>query len=283
MILAMRRSLVLLLGVCAIAAVVILVWASRHAPQFREVSDGAVLEISTLEALHARQLLGPYSRFGWRHPGPLYFYLEAPWYRTSGLHTAGMQAGALAINGLAVAAALIALRWLGNSLSAAVAIAMAAYVARAGGGLLVSAWNPHVIVLPMVAFVLLTAAFAVSGRRSLLLAIVGVGSFLVQTHLALAPLVAALGAAACLARRRECRDAWMPIAILAAILWAPVLVEQATRTPGNLTRIATFFTVGSPPGQSVGTALAAWSTELASIVGPRLVALPPPALAQESP
>ena len=38
-----------------------------------------------------------YSRFGWHHPGPLYFYLLAPWYWLSG-STAGMQAGALVIN-----------------------------------------------------------------------------------------------------------------------------------------------------------------------------------------
>jgi hypothetical protein len=47
-------------------------------------------------------LVGPYSRFGWHHPGPLYFYLLAPWYWMSGLHTAGMQAGAFAINFSAV-------------------------------------------------------------------------------------------------------------------------------------------------------------------------------------
>ena len=41
-------------------------------------SDFALLELSTDEALRGTQLLGPYSRFGWRHPGPAYFYLQAP-------------------------------------------------------------------------------------------------------------------------------------------------------------------------------------------------------------
>src|SRR5213595_3106315 len=75
----------------------------RRARPFREVSDGAVLEIYTLEALEGRLLVGPYSRFGWHHPGPLFFYFEAPWYWLSGRHTAGMQAGALALNLTAVA------------------------------------------------------------------------------------------------------------------------------------------------------------------------------------
>ena len=80
-----------------------LVALARHAPPIREVSDGAILEIYTLEALKGRLLVGPYSRFGWHHPGPLYFYLQAPWYRLSGFHTAGLQAGALAINLSAIA------------------------------------------------------------------------------------------------------------------------------------------------------------------------------------
>jgi hypothetical protein len=41
-------------------------------------SDFALLELSTGEALRGAQLLGPYSRFGWRHPGPAYVYLQAP-------------------------------------------------------------------------------------------------------------------------------------------------------------------------------------------------------------
>jgi hypothetical protein len=92
----------LILTIAALAAIN-LIWLTRHAPPFREVSDGAILEIYTLEALKGKLLLGPYSRFGWHHPGPLYFYLEAPWYWLSGRHTAGMQAGALVINLAALA------------------------------------------------------------------------------------------------------------------------------------------------------------------------------------
>src|SRR5262245_31907925 len=61
-----------------VLAVIMLVLLARQAPPFREVSDGAILEIYTLEALRAKLLVGPYSRFGWHHPGPLFFYWEAP-------------------------------------------------------------------------------------------------------------------------------------------------------------------------------------------------------------
>src|SRR5437764_8076613 len=42
-----------------------------------------------------------------------------------------------------------------------------------------------------------------------------------------------------------------------------------TRTPGNVTRIVTFFAGGGPPGQTAASALGAWTTELASAFGPR--------------
>jgi len=261
----------LLLSIAALAGIAALVLASRHEENFREVSDGALLEISTIEALHGRQLVGPYSRFGWRHPGPLLFYLEAPWYRASGLHTAGMQAGALAINLTATCAiALLLARMFPKPAAAAIAVAMAAYVIRAGD-LIVSVWNPHVIVLPMVAFVLMTAAFALGGGATMFAALAVTGSFLVQTHLAMAPLVAALGGAAAVARRRDIPRPWIPAAVGIAILWSPVAVEQLTRSPGNLARIAAFFAGGGPPGQTVHAALAAWTTELASVVGPRFI------------
>jgi hypothetical protein len=36
--------------------------------------DYAALELYTRLAAQGRQLLGPYSRFGFHHPGPAYFY-----------------------------------------------------------------------------------------------------------------------------------------------------------------------------------------------------------------
>ena len=157
------------LWIFALAGIVSLVVVSRHEERFREVSDGAILEISTIEALNGRQLLGPYSRFGWNHPGPLYFYLQAPWYLASGFHTAGMQAGALAINLAAIGVvAFVCIRRLRPAIGASIALMMVVYVIRVPD-LLTSVWNPHVIILPMIAVMLLLGVFADTGRRSLLL------------------------------------------------------------------------------------------------------------------
>src|SRR5687767_12684786 len=61
-------------------------------------SDFALLELSTGEALRGAQLLGPYSRFGWRHPGPTYFYLQAPLYAAFGASSASLPVSTLVFN-----------------------------------------------------------------------------------------------------------------------------------------------------------------------------------------
>lgn len=241
-----------------------LIALARHAPPIREVSDGAILEIYTLEALKGRLLVGPYSRFGWHHPGPLYFYLQAPWYWLSGFHTAGLQAGALAINLSAIALTAWTVISYG-SVPAAIAVSVSiAWFALRAGDMLVSAWNPHVIVLPLVAFIVVAAGLAADGLRTRLLWLVIVGSFLVQTHVATAPIVAVLGASAVAVQWRSLRREWLAAGCLALVLWTPPLAEQLANRPGNLARLGMFFTSGSE-GQRAWTAARAWASALTSV------------------
>lgn len=222
-----------------------------------------MLEIYTLEALKGRLLVGPYSRFGWHHPGPLYFYLEAPWYWLSGRHTAGMQAGAMALNITAVAAiAWTAAASAGTPAVFALAGGAAWYVWRTGD-LIVSPWNPHVVVLPMLAFIVLSARFAATGRRILLPWLVLIGSFLAQTHIAMALPVALLLFVAAAVQRDAIRARWPAALLLALLAWLPSIVEQLTHHPGNITRIVNFF-AGTSGGQALRTAAAAWSAALTS-------------------
>jgi len=235
--------------------------ATRRAPPFREVSDGAILEIYTLEALRGTLLVGPYSRFGWHHPGPLFFYLLAPWYWLSGYHTAGMQAGALVIN---LAAVLLIIRTVATAASAPMAVAvflsLAMYVFRAGD-LIVSAWNPHIIVLPLVAYVVLTAALFANPRREYVLWLVGVGTFLTQTHVAMVPIVAILGVPAAWRGRHLPGSTWAAAVGLKLFLWIPPLIEQAVHRPGNLVSLARFFMAGGG-GQQPGVATVSWGSAL---------------------
>jgi hypothetical protein len=235
--------------------------ATRRAPPFREVSDGAILEIYTLEALRGALLVGPYSRFGWHHPGPLFFYLLAPWYWLSGYHTAGMQAGALVIN---FVAALLIVRTVAAIASAptavAVSFAIAVYVLRAGD-LVVSAWNPHIVVLPLVAYIVLAAATFADPRRGYLLWLVGVGTFLAQTHVAMVPVVVILGVPAAWRGRHLPASAWAMAAGLKLLCWIPPLIEQAIHRPGNLVSLVLFFVAGGT-GQQPGIAAASWGNAM---------------------
>ena len=88
---AVRRALLLLLSALVCAALIALARQAADAPA---TSDMAVIESYTLLASRAELLLGAYSRFQWHHPGPLYFYLLAPFYALSGEKTAGLDAGA---------------------------------------------------------------------------------------------------------------------------------------------------------------------------------------------
>jgi hypothetical protein len=252
--------------------------SARRTVSIGEPGDLGIIELYVLQALRGELLLGPYSRYHWRHPGPLYFYLAAPFYWLSGFRTAGLWAAALTIN----LASFAAMSWAAfRAKSAVVAVTIAAatcfYVWRINA-LLASQWNPHVLILPTMALVVLSAA-VIAGAWSLLPLAAGVGSFAVQTHLGVLPVAAALGAAVCAAftfaaaradadeRRRQWRSVHATLWILAA-LWFLPLAEEVTGRPGNLTSIWRFFVDAPPAGQPVGTAFAIWADMIAAVVRP---------------
>ena len=77
-----------------------------------------MLETARLHAVHGRQLLGPYSRFLWSHPGPAFFYLAAPFYRLCHLRGSGIHLCVLVTNFVAAAALVFAARRLRGDLFA---------------------------------------------------------------------------------------------------------------------------------------------------------------------
>ena len=68
------------------------------------VADYAALELRT-RAVGGTDtpLVGPYSRYGWNHPGPLVFYALVLPYRALGSEGTGLLAGALLLNASAIA------------------------------------------------------------------------------------------------------------------------------------------------------------------------------------
>jgi hypothetical protein len=269
-----RIRIAVVCGALALSGAAIFV--ARGGRPVTPVSDTAVIESFTLYASRAQLLVGPYSRYGWHHPGPLYFYLLAPVYVLAGSSTPGLSAGALLINvGSIIVLAWVLVRTAGGWLTVAVTASMALYVWRLAP-LLASPWNPHVVVLPLAALAVVAAA-VVSGDHGLLPLAVALASFVMQTHLGVAPTALAVAAVVALATWRGvraaipgARRAVIAAAAVAAVLWAVPLGEQVSAAPGNMTAIWRFFSSPDRGHQTMAATYAAWSDMVTGIVRPDL-------------
>ena len=242
----------------------------RHGvPDVLLTGDGATLELRTLNAAHGKQWLGPYSRFLWGHPGPAMFYLALPFYEV--LHQRGSALNVFAFaSGLAssIALGLIAKALRGTFVALVITVLFGVYALVGAPYAMSSAWNPTVPMLPFALLVMLGVRLAVGkGTVAVLLGFVGVGSAVVQTHLAYAPAVVALGVVALIwsrARRlprwlgrrgrlsaapttpsiaKERLPAWSLLAALGlfGLCWALPIEENVMVRPGNLSTLWSFF------------------------------------------
>jgi hypothetical protein len=254
--------------------VLTLVVLARTTPSVVTKSDIAVTELYVQLATKGALLEGPYSRFEWHHPGPLYFYMQVPFYALSGRTGAGLYVGALAINLLSLAVlAWVLLRIDRGPLAVAILAGWLLFAWR-DRFIAASPWTAHVPVLATFTFVVVAAAVA-SGHRWMLPALVVVGSFMAQCHVGLVPLVLVLSTAAlaAVAVTRRDDEPMVPLlntcAWLLALLWLLPVVEQLSHTRGNLAHLWTFFTSGGAT-PSYWTALAAWSYALVGPLRPDL-------------
>src|SRR5690606_34257249 len=114
-------------GVASLAipfvAVIVLALTRPWAPS----TDLALMELRTLDVGGpATPLVGPYSRFGWYHPGPLAFWVLAVPYRLLGAQPVGMLIGTAMVHAAAAAGCLaLARRRGGRALTALVALMLA--------------------------------------------------------------------------------------------------------------------------------------------------------------
>lgn len=264
------------IGLAAALGVLAIVNFARASPPITTDADFAVIELYTELATRGRLLLGPYSRFGWNHPGPMYFYLQAPFYALSGHTAASLYAGALAIN----LAAIITLAWVtGRENRGALLVLLTAaclLFAWRVPRFLASPWTAHVPILPSLAFAVLCAAVA-GGRRRLLPLTVAFGTFIAQTHLALVPVVGLLLVALAIhvilqGRRGDAAPA--PVLVASACvcmaLWLLPVSEALSHAGGNISALWQFFVVNPGDGQSVRQAFVHWSYALTGVLRPDL-------------
>ncbi len=201
-------------------------------------------------------LLGSYSRFGYNQPGPALLWTLAVPYRLLGGRYAGLELGSLAI----AAASFLAVLWVAWRRAGALGVAgtgavLALFIRGVGPGWL-DPWEPHVLA-PVGLAVLIMAADTVAGRAWSLPLVLGGASFIAQawgTMLVFAVALGAWSAAAVVAAARRSPAARRSLAVSSATvlaLWAPAIVEQVRREPGNL--VTMYRTLGGG-GAKLGTA-----------------------------
>jgi hypothetical protein len=229
----------------------------RVGGDYHPSADQALIELQIRDIGHQPVLLGPYSRFGWFHPGPMLYYLLWLPYRLTGSSSLSLAFAALVVNVAAlVGIALIARRRGGLPLVLLTLVLVGLLTHALGAQFFRDVWNPYITVLPFVLLVFL--AWSMSSGDAWALPIgAAVATFLVQTHVSYGLVSATVlgagvvGACVTLWRRRagpnaaDRRRAWLGMLVVTAValgvLWAPVVIQQLTRDPGNLGALLRFF------------------------------------------
>ena len=156
--------LAVLIAVVTIRPVYQVATAALDLPWY-PTGDWAVLAMRIADVGHNTPLLGPYSRFGWNHPGPpLYWMLAVP-YNLLGGRSVDILAGS-GLFACVVTGAVLAIAWRRGRLPlvALTSVALAILVHSMGPSMLRDPWNPYVTLLPLLLFVFL-AWSGVEGDR----------------------------------------------------------------------------------------------------------------------
>ncbi len=205
------------------------------------VADPALLDVDVRAALHWHQLLGPYDRYGWHHPGPALAYILATIERVVGTGPVGDIVGTATINVAAALGTIVLVRRRAGDLVGLWAAAAIAYLCwRVGPPNLLAPWGPDVLALPAVYLGVLCA----DASRRRLVSLIGallVGTFLVQTQLATLPIALGMIIAALVLAPIHCPGRLQPptsrrtaitigaLSLLLVAAWFPPILEQILR------------------------------------------------------
>lgn len=245
----------LLLGLALFVAAVPLLPLVRHLPSELKdddsVGDLAIIELSIIEASHGERLVGQAARFGFYQLGPSHFYLQAPLYRLFDSQRFTLSLTCLLVNWAALLGVLYALgRWWDTAAALfifpLVAVPWFGYYESAT---LFNYWGQYLIVLPSALF-LLTAAAVVCGRTAAWPLLLALGSFLVQGYgSTLLPVAAVLMVALVQTIRRPRHRPGVILALSLLVLacfWWGTVVDELTRSPGNLSLMWSHYSSSAP-------------------------------------
>jgi len=205
--------------------------------------DIALIELRVREVLSAHPpLTGAYSRYGWDHPGPVFFWLAALPYRMLGGGAGALALVAIAVNTAAIVVLLRFSTRLGRAAWYAVAGALVALVLGLLPDALASVWNVTITNVALLLFVV--ACWGVwDGVGGAWIALV-TGSFVVQGHVGTGVVIGPLALATAglvtwrwWRRGRPPREPAIAAAVIGVLWLLPVVVDALRDPPGNLVRL----------------------------------------------
>lgn len=213
------------------------------------------------------------------HPGPSLWFAMYPVYALFGRTSFGLMAAVTSVNLAAFVGALwLARRRGGTPLLLLVGLLIVVLVRASGPMFFIEPWNPWLAVFPFLVFLLAVWEVAEGRVRLLPLAVV-TGSHCVQCHTGYLVIVLGLLAAATVwaiaVAWRSGRFAgvrrlapWLAAATAAGfVMWLPPIIDQLTRTPGNMSILAQNFATPDEPYLAKGLVLRATLSQL-SLLGP---------------
>jgi hypothetical protein len=217
------------------------------------------------------QFLGAYSRFGWSHPGPLFFYFAAPLYELLSEHGPALNLFALISNLLCIlSSVLIIRRLLGDFAGLVAAVLFTVYTLAAVPYVMTNEWNPIYPILPFALTLLLIVAFAAGWKT--LPPVFLLSSLVIQTHVGFAPAILAAifyGIAARLARSNDCpaptRREVLVAAAVAGLCWLLPMWEIALPGRSNINLLLSFFVPKHWSEHSFASAITVVLTQMSSL------------------
>lgn len=239
-------------------------------PRFSLSSDLALTDYLIRHVWRGDILVGMPSRFHWSHPGPLFFFLEAPFVTLFGKSPAGLYVGVCFLVALEAAAIVIPLRLKAGRAHAVAAVVVLLAWFAAFGNVAANPWERLTITLPLVTFMVFAGLFATGWARAAVPAVF-FGALAAETHIGTIPLVALVTPAAVFVfavgrwlpvRRELARRDWISLALalgLAIVVSFPPLLEE-WRHPGggNITQLITFFRERTDPYKTFDETLSTW-------------------------
>lgn len=234
-------------------------WSALWHAEIKNI-DRELLALNVVQASQGDLFTGAYSRFGFRHPGPLFFYLLAGFDLLFDIVPSldgRLRLGTWSLNLLFLLATL----WLANRallLNGRIFWLLSAIVLTIHVPFLflfANYWNPWIVPLPLLVG-LFCAVLTLQGDWRWLPLLIFSWSLSAQSHIAAVPVVAGLSAVV-LGMAFWRRPAGPPLkqlllsAAVALIVWLPVVIDALIFPQGgNTGRILEFFLAAERSGMS---------------------------------